>query len=208
MALREQKCIYSSPVVLSVKPQWVWNKLVLAVMWEQVTYCKTDRNVCRGSTDMIANPVHYIIFILVPCRGHSWVGTLGSSETLTHSWFGIISRLLHSAVWQTCESSSWEKWACIVRFLWMRLEPLNTYFSGMRRLIHIQFWPFNTSQWKGNFLLHFSWNCWDTTAASFCLGMVFFNNTVHITSQNMTKQAWQQSPRGAPVLREFVAYCD
>lgn len=31
---------------------------------------------------------------------------------------------------------------------------------------------------------------------------------IHITLQDMTKQAWQQSPQGAHVLKEFVAYHD
>lgn len=110
---REWKGRQTSPAVVGVKPQRVWDKLVLAVMWERVKCCTTDKDVCRGCLDMIAIPVDYIISIndslsLTLCSlqrplksqniGFVWVSL---------SWFGIISRLLLSAVWHQQHESLW-----------------------------------------------------------------------------------------------------
>lgn len=148
---REWKGRQTSPVVLGVKPQRVWDKLVLALTWERVKHRTTDEDVCRGCLDVIAIPADYIISIndslsltSVPCRGHSRVSTLGSCECLSADsalFPGYCSLLFDINSVSHCEAFQGES----------RHASLSvcSYFTKYLFIIqkaadHRTVWPFNT----------------------------------------------------------------
>lgn len=141
------------------KPQWVWDMLVLDVIWERVTHCTADWSVWKRCTDMITNPVHYITsindspFSLCLCAGVS-------SESLAAD--PAILREQFESSWRF----SWGKWVRFSQFLWMLCCPLNI-SSRVKTLVHTSFDLLSPDSQRASFCRSSSpRNCWDATEAT------------------------------------------